>query len=178
MAATAIRPARHEDQQAISDLIRRATLALASEDYSPRQLEGALESVLALDEKLIDDGTYYVLEADGELAACGGWSSRETSLRGRAISGDRRLDPAREAAQLRAFFVEPTLARQGLASLLLKHCEQEARVAGFRALETGATMPGVRLYRSHGFRGALTLEHEMPNGEKLRLAPMHKSLTE
>ena len=176
MAEIAIRPARHEDRQPIADLIRRATLALASDDYSPAQLEGALDTVLALDEKLIEDGTYYVLEVDGALAACGGWSARETSLKGRAISGERPLDPAREAAHLRAFFVEPSLARQGLASRLLTHCEAQALAAGFKALDTGATMPGVRLYRSHGYRGAMTLEHVMPNGEKLRLSPMHKSL--
>ncbi|MEM6935877.1 MAG: GNAT family N-acetyltransferase [Pseudomonadota bacterium] len=176
MADIAIRPALPQDQPAINDLIRRATLALASDDYSPLQLEGALDSVLALDEMLIDDGTYYVLEVDGKIAACGGWSARETSLKGRALSGERRLDPSREAAHLRAFFVEPDKARQGLASRLLAHCEDQARAAGFKTLETGATMPGVRLYRSHGYRGAMTLEHAMPNGEKLRLAPMHKSL--
>ena len=87
MADIAIRPALPQDQPAINDLIRRATLALASDDYSPLQLEGALDSVLALDEMLIDDGTYYVLEVDGKIAACGGWSARETSLNGRALSG-------------------------------------------------------------------------------------------
>ncbi|MFK7958026.1 MAG: GNAT family N-acetyltransferase [Lysobacterales bacterium] len=178
MVDTTLRTATRDDSESINALIRCATLALGGNDYSEAQLDGALESVLSLDESLIDDGTYHVILEGDAIVACGGWSARKTSLRGKALSGDQALDPAREAAQLRAFFVDPDRARQGLASRLLHHCEDQARAAGFSAMETGATMPGVRLYRSHGYRGAMTLEHAMPNGEKLRLSPMHKSLTD
>lgn len=177
MDQTAIRTATADDIPAVEALIREATLALGANDYSQVQLESALASLLALDESLIADGTYYVLEDSNQMLACGGWSARATSLQGRAVSGDRRLDPAKEAAQLRAFFVRPDRARQGLGSRLLEHCEDAARLEGFTSMETGATMPGVRLYRRHGYRGGMTLEHILTNGEKFRLSPMHKSLT-
>ncbi|MEM9532195.1 MAG: GNAT family N-acetyltransferase, partial [Pseudomonadota bacterium] len=88
----------------------------------------------------------------------------------------RRLDPSREAAKLRAFFVRPSHARQGLGSRLLTHCEAQARAAGFSEIETGATLPGVRLYRERGYRGALALNHRLSNGEEMRIVPMHKQL--
>lgn len=159
-------------------LTRLSTLALAADDYEPHQLEAALRGILAVDPQLVADGTYALIEQAGQLLACGGWSRRVTRFGddGMPQPGTRELDPLKESAGLRALFVHPDHARQGLASRLLAHCEAQARQAGFRQMEAGATLPGVRLYRHHGYSGALALEHQMPGGATMRIVPMHKDL--
>jgi GNAT superfamily N-acetyltransferase len=126
-------------------------------EYTPEQRERALEVVFGVDTQLIEDGTYFVAESNREgkpvIAACGGWSKRKTLFGGDRFAGreDSLLDPARDAAKIRAFFVHPEWARQGIGSRLLEVCEAAARGAGFRRLEMGATLAGVPLYRARGY---------------------------
>jgi GNAT superfamily N-acetyltransferase len=129
---------------------------------------------------LIADKTYYVLEdADGTLAACGGWSWRRTLYGGdhhHASRDAERLDPATEAAKIRAFFVHPQWARRGLGTRLLKACEQAAWDAGFRCCEMGATLSGVPLYERHGYRRTAEILVDLPGGERLPVVRMEKVL--
>src|SRR5450755_955342 len=120
-------------------LIESSVCELHTAHYTPAQIELSLANVYEVDTVLIDDGTYYVLEEDGEIVACGGWSKHATLCAGHnfARPADELLDPAQDAAKIRAFFVRPCHARRGLASLLLEHCEAEARAAGFRRAELG-----------------------------------------
>jgi GNAT superfamily N-acetyltransferase len=144
------------DIPALQQLIRTSVRALQPE-YTPEQRERALEVVFGVDTQLIEDGTYYVAEAgaDGKppIAACGGWSKRKTLFGSDRYAGreDSLLDPLHDAAKIRAFFVHPEWARQGIGSRLLEVCETAAREAGFRRLEMGATLAGVPLYRAHGY---------------------------
>ena len=153
----AIREARQEDAAALRRLIEESARGLQANDYSAAQIEGALGHALGLDTQLIEDGTYFVAEARGlgsdsktsELAGCGGWSKRKT-LFGSDHGPHREaglLDPATDAAKIRAIFVHPAWARRGLGSLILRHCEQAARAAGFMELEMGSTLTGCRCIR-------------------------------
>ena len=151
---TTIRRATREDVPALTALIGRSVRELQREDYSQQQLERALQTVYGVDTTLIDDGTYFVIEMDGDIAACGGWSKRQTLSGGDHWTrrDDTVLDPATDAARIRAFYVDPARARRGLGTLLLETCETAARAAGFRRFEMAATLTGVALYEARGYR--------------------------
>lgn len=175
-AAIALRRATRADGTAIAALIARSARGLAVGDYSAAQVEAALQGAFGLDTQLIDDGGCWVAECAGELAGCGGWSSRRTLFGGDAGSArdGRLLDPARDAARIRAFFVDPRHARRGIGSALLERCEREARAAGFTAFELMATLPGVRLYEARGYRAGAPLEHPLAPGLTIRFVPMRR----
>lgn len=156
---------------------------LQSADYSPAQIEGALQSIYGVDSQLIADGTYLVAEVLGSRArstivACGGWSTRKTLYGGDqyAAREDSLLDPKRDAAKIRAFFVHPGWARRGIGSLILDACENAARRAGFTRLEMGATLSGVAFYKAKGYLEVENQEVPLENGETLPIVKMVKRM--
>jgi GNAT superfamily N-acetyltransferase len=183
-----LRTATAADQGAIRELIAASVRGLQHE-YSEGQREQALASVFTPDTQLIADGTYFVLETGdgsvlespgGGLAACGGWSWRRTLYGGdhhHASRDSGQLDPARDAAKIRAFFVRPQWARRGLGTRLLEACEQAARDAGFQRAEIGATLSGVPLYERRGYRRVADILVDLPGGERLPVVRMEKALT-
>ena len=177
-----LRLATDEDIPALHQLIEASVRGLQTNDYTPAQIEGALGTVLGLDTQLVRDQTYFVAEADclargrARLAGCGGWSKRRT-LFGADRGPDRELellDPQKDAAKIRAIFVHPDFARQGLGTLLLARVEAEARGTGFRRFEMGSTLTGVALYRSKGYVALEDLAVPLPNGEALTVIRMVK----
>jgi GNAT superfamily N-acetyltransferase len=175
-----LRTATAADLDAIRELIAASVHGLQHE-YSEGQREQALASVFTPDTQLIADGSYFILEvADGTLAACGGWSWRKTLYGGDHHHPSRdaaRLDPATDAAKIRAFFVHPQWARRGLGTRLLAACERAAWDAGFRRCEMGATLSGVPLYERHGYRRVADILVDLPGGERLPVVRMEKRLT-
>lgn len=148
-----IRAAIAADIPALENLIARSGIGLSAGFYTPEQAEAITHDVFGVDSQLVQDGTYFAIEDGGRIVACGGWSKRSTPFGGDAhkTAPDRLLDPATEAAKIRAFFVDPDMARRGLGSMLMRHCTEHALAAGFTSLELTATMPGVPLYTAHGF---------------------------
>ncbi len=154
---------------------------LQAGDYTQAQIEGALGRVLGLDTQLIEDQTYFVAESwdnAGALAAvgCGGWSYRKTLFGSDHGPGREAalLDPAVDAAKIRAIFVHPDWARRGVGSLILKHCEDAAVAAGFRCFEMGSTLTGVPLYSLKGYCEMERIAVPLPNGEALPMVRMRK----
>src|SRR3954470_24046122 len=145
--------------------------------YTPAQLEAALGTWLGVDTRLVEDGTYFVVEADGVMVGCGGWSKRKTPYGSDHRPGreDALLDPKTEAAKIRAFFVHPDWARRGIGSMIMEECERAAQSAGFTQLEMGATLSGVPLYEKHGYVGAERVELPLGNGETLPILRMTKA---
>jgi len=146
--------------------------------YSSEQVEAALGNALGVDTQLVRDGTYFVVEAGSELVGCGGWSRRKT-LYGSdhvhaTVKDDSWLDPERDAARIRAFFVHPNWARRGIGSLILRTCEKEAARFGFSRLELASTLPGEPLYRAHGYQEVERLSVPLPNGLGLPIIRMTK----
>ena len=174
-----LRTATAADLEAIRRLIAASVCGLQHE-YTEGQREQALASVFTPDTQLIADGTYFVLEApDGALAACGGWSWRKTLYGGDHHEASRdagRLDPASDAAKIRAFFVHPAWSRRGLGTRLLEACERVAWDVGFRRAEMGATLSGVPLYERHGYRRVADILVDLPDGERLPVVRMEKVL--
>ena len=113
----------------------------------------ASHTIMGLDTALVDDGTYFVVEIDGRIAGCGGWSRRATMYGGDHSPGrdDELLDPATDPARVRAMYTHPDFARRGVGRTVLELCERAARAEGFRRLELVATLAGEPLYRSFGF---------------------------
>jgi GNAT superfamily N-acetyltransferase len=151
--AFTIRHAVPADIIALERFIEQSARGLNGDFYTPAQLDAVTREVFGVDSQLIADGTFFVVEHGAELLACGGWGKRSTGCGGdkHKSAPERLLDPARDAARIRAFFVAPSMARRGIASMLLAHCERQAAAAGFSEVELVATMPGVPLYRSRGF---------------------------
>lgn len=173
-----LRLATLDDRDAISALIIESARHLSRDDYTETQIDAAIRFVYGVDSDLIRDGTYFVIERDGALIACGGWSKRRTLFGGDQYGARDTgfLDPTTEAAKIRAFFVHPDAARQRLGRAILEACENAAREAGFHTLQLMATLPGLKLYRACGFVGDERVEHITPHGIALTFVPMTKSL--
>ncbi len=171
-----LRLATPEDIPALDQLMRRSVRSLSAGYYTERQIELSLIHVFGIDTQIVADGTYFVAEANGQIAGCGGWSKRRTLYGGdQAKEGeDSLLDPATEPARIRAFFVDPDFARKGIGRQIIEACEAAARAAGFTHLELGATLPGVPLYAKLGYNPIEHIEHPMPEGEVLPIVRMGK----
>lgn len=148
-----LRVATTDDVPALNNLIAASVHGLSAGFYTQAQVDAALAHVFGVDTQLIADGTYYVMDGPSGPAAAGGWSGRRTLFGGDQMKGsaDPLLDPAMEAARIRAFFVHPDWSRRGLARRLYAECASAARAAGFRRFELMATLPGEPLYVALGF---------------------------
>jgi GNAT superfamily N-acetyltransferase len=169
-------------------LIDRSVRELQINDYTPAQIDEALRTYLSLDTQLITDQTYFVVEdpvatPDAPLVASGGWSKRRTLCGGdNSLGGDNNpagrdsslLDPATDAAKIRAFYVHPDWARRGIGSKILELCENSARAAGFTRFEMGATLTGVPLYARHGYVEVERAGLPFSNGDLLAIVRMVK----
>jgi GNAT superfamily N-acetyltransferase len=180
-----LRKATPADAPRLREVIEASVRGLHADDYSPAQMEGALQSVYGVDSQLIADGTYLVVEVldsnqdsetNPEIVGCGGWSKRKTLYGGDQFSAreDSLLDPASDAARIRAFFVHPNWARRGIGSMILEACENAATRAGFTRLEMGATLSGVAFYQAKGYAALENLEAPLGNGEALAIVRMAK----
>ena len=191
MAATSgtrLRLAMPEDVPVLRELIEASARGLQTEDYTPAQIEGALKTVFGVDSQLIADGTYIVAEApldqkgsgrrtaEWMVVGCGGWSKRKTLYGSDRWTGreDVLLDPRRDAAKIRAFFIHPAWARQGVGSMILKACEEAARAAGFSRYEMGATLTGAKLFGARGYMAVKPISIPLINGERLPVIHMEK----
>jgi GNAT superfamily N-acetyltransferase len=175
-----LRAALSQDIPEIRALIEASVRALQANDYSIAQREGALATVFTVDSQLIADGTYFVAATEGgTLAGCGGWSYRRTMYGGDhqvEKTAPEKLDPAVDAAKIRAIFVHPNFARMGLGSLILAAAEEAAYAAGFRRFEMGSTLTGVALYKLKGYRETARLNVPVGDGETIAVVRMVKEV--
>jgi GNAT superfamily N-acetyltransferase len=181
MAVSQIAPQRlavPADIEAISALMKRSVRELFPRFYDARQTASAVIYVADLDTVLVDDGTYYVHEAGGEIVACGGWSRRNRLHAGAGHADDdmRLLDPRTEPARVRAMFVRDDWTRRGLGRAILESCEGAARAEGFTTLALMATLPGVPLYRAYGFEETGRVMVRAPDGVELAGVTMRRPI--
>ena len=186
-----LRLAVPEDVPVLRELIEASVRGLQTEDYTPAQIEGALKTVFGVDSQLIADGTYIVAEAEADsgdrprtanapsglmIVGCGGWSKRKTLYGSDHWTGreDAPLDPLRDAAKIRAFFIHPDWARRGVGSTILKACEDAAKSAGFTRYEMGATLTGAKLFGAKGYVAVKRISIPLVNGESLPVIHMEK----
>ena len=173
-----LRCAQTSDVAAIQALIARSARHLSVPYYTPEQAEAMIQHVFGVDSQLIADATYFVTETNAQLSACGGWSKRRTLFGGDQTKKgpDPLLDPATEPARIRAFFVDPSMARRGLGRQLMDECLREARAAGFSALELVSTLPGEPLYLATGFTVMERFELDLPGNIRVPVSRMRREI--
>ncbi len=180
----------------LRELIDASVRGLQAQDYTPAQMEGALETVFGVDSQLIEDGTYFVAEAkviggqsiaektsgpksagaSWTIVGCGGWSKRKTLYGSDHWTGreDALLDPQHDAAKIRAFFIHPAWARQGIGGRILEACEIAASTAGFASYEMGATLTGAKLFGTRGYIAVENIRVPLKDGLMLPVIRMAK----
>ncbi|GAA1549521.1 GNAT family N-acetyltransferase [Kribbella hippodromi] len=174
-----LRLAVESDGAAIAQLARGAVEQQFPAYYDAVQTASAAQHITALDTALIDDGTYYVHDAGGEIVACGGWSRRNKLFNASTAGADARLlDPATEPARIRAMFVRADWTRRGLGRAILNACTDAARAEGFTRLALMATLPGVPLYKAYGFTEVEPAQLPMPDGTLLAGVAMERPIEE
>lgn len=173
-----LRLASMDDVPALEELIPLSVRSLQAQHYSPVQMEAALGPVFGVDRQLIADGTYFVVTDEGRIVGCGGWSKRKAVFGGdRARAGqDELIDPACEAARIRAFFVHPDFARRGIARTILSACEEAIVKAGFQSAELVGTLTGEPLYAAFGYEVMERYELPLSGGLKLPGVRMRKRM--
>ena len=173
-----VRKATLDDVPVLERLIAESARVLTRPDYTDSEIEGAIGTAWGVDTELIRDGTYYVVETEADgVVACGGWGRRKTLFGGDRHQGRESevLDPSRESARIRAFFVRPNWTRRGIGRHLLERCEEEAKSYGFQSAELVATLTGQRLYRAFGYVGDERVDYPLPNGMTIQFVPMRKA---
>jgi N-acetylglutamate synthase-like GNAT family acetyltransferase len=173
-----LRVATVDDEAAVERLMKESAAILFPRFYDALRAASALRYVAQADPLLLRDGTYFVLESGDQMVACGGWSRRDRMYTGSGDGADdaRALDPATEAARVRAMFVRADWTRRGLGRRILEACEAAARAGGFRDLTLVATLPGVPLYLAFGFQPVDELEIELPDGVRIDCVSMTKPI--
>jgi GNAT superfamily N-acetyltransferase len=172
-----VRNAILDDYIALTNLIALSARKLSAQVYTTAQIEGALRGTYGVDSQLVKDGTYFVVEDDKQIVGCGGWSRRRNIFGGDSFGqrDDAALDPRVDAAKIRAFFIHPDHARQGIAKLILTHCEAEAIAYGFSRFELMATLPGLPLYASQGYEQGIPITHALDDDLTIEFVPMTKA---
>ena len=170
------RLATFDDIPVLQQLIELSVRGLSTGYNTPGQIESAIKYIFGIDTQLIIDGTYYVAQIDDTIVGCGGWSKRNTLYGGDQHKEveDPLLDPAHDAARIRAFFVHPDWARRGIGKHIMQVCENAAQSNGFTSFQLGATLPGVPLYEVMGYQAVEHINQPMPNGEALPIVKMNK----
>lgn len=175
------RLATRDDMPAIMSLMKLAIAENMKAFLSPAEISAA-QATMGLDTTLIDDRTYFIIEAvrDGEthMVGCGGWGKRKTLYGGNHTIGrdDSFADPATDAARIRAMYTHPRWTRRGIGTLLLDLGEAAARAAGFKSIELGSTLPGEPLYAARGYREVSRDEQITESGAKNVIIVMRKTL--
>lgn len=171
------RIATEADLPALGALMELAIDKLQSDVLTPEQVR-ASHAVMGLDTQLIADRTYFIVEDDGSLAGCGGWSARSTLYGGDHSAGRdaQLLDPAADAARVRAMYTHPDHVRKGVGGMILSLCEDAARNAGFSRVEMMATLAGKRLYEVAGYVPLGPIIHDEAGEVPVPLIRMGKPL--
>lgn len=170
------RLARREDFDTLKPLMDLAIGENLKAFLTDEQIQSS-RTIMGLDTQLIDDGTYFIVEIDGELAGCGGWSRRATMYGGDQTPGRSAtlLDPSKDPARIRAMYTHPNHTRKGVGRYIISLCEAAARAEGFTRMELVATLSGEPLYKTCGYTAYENLVDDR-GGAGVPLLRMRKTL--
>ena len=172
------RLATEDDQTSLAALMALAIDVLQQDFLSEAEI-AASRAFMGLDTRLIADQTYFLVEEDERLAGCGGWGRRATLYGGdhsTTLQDAALLDPAKDAARVRAMYTHPAHVRRGVGRLILSLCEIAAAEAGFKEVELMATLSGVPLYEACGYESIEHTSSSTTDGVSVPLLRMKKSL--
>lgn len=171
------RQATRDDIPVLTEIMNASIKGLQTGFLTQAQITASFE-LMGMDTQLIDDGTYYAILSGDTIVGCGGWSRRATLYGGNHTRGRdaSMLDPATDAARVRAMYTHPDWARRGIGRLIMHLCETKARAEGFTRFELMATLSGEPLYRTCGYEPIVHEEVETSGGVKVPLIKMGKEV--
>jgi GNAT superfamily N-acetyltransferase len=171
------RLATRDDLPLLLPLIEAAIDELQRGFLDEAQIKSS-HAIMGIDTQLIDDGTYFVVELDGQIVGCGGWSRRATLYGGDHSSGRDAalLVPGLDPAKIRAMYTHPAFTRRGIGRLVISRCEMAAAAEGFTAMELMSTLSGRPLYEAAGFLPLEDIE-DTAGGTPVPLVRMRKILS-
>jgi len=177
--SSVLRLARLDEADRVDALMKASTRDLFPGFYDAKRTASSVRYIASVDRTLIEVGTYFVVESNGVLVACGGWSRRNKLYTGSGDAAEdaRLLDPLTEPAHVRAMFTRADWTRRGLGTRILEACEAAAKAEGFRRLSLMATLPGVPLYERYGFQGLGHKLVKMPDGITVDAVEMEKPIS-
>jgi len=171
------RLAKYEDIPAVKGLMEQSIAVLLGNYVNEEELEASFES-MGLDDQLILDKTYFLINFEGILVGCGGWSNRKTLFGGNHTPNRSNdfLDPNHDAAKIRAMYTHPDWARKGIGTFILELAEKEACNAGFKRCELMATLSGIYLYKRRGYKVDEEIFYKSKKGNSVKMYKMTKFL--
>lgn len=171
------RLANSDDIPAVKGLMEQSIAKLLGNYVNEEELEASFES-MGLDDQLILDKTYFLIDFEGILVGCGGWSNRKTLFGGNHTPNRSNdfLDPNHDAAKIRAMYTHPDWARKGIGTFILELAEKEACNAGFKRCELMATLSGIYLYKNRGYKIDEEIFYKSKKGNSVKMYKMTKFL--
>jgi GNAT superfamily N-acetyltransferase len=171
------RLANSEDIPDVKGLMEQSIALLLGNYVNEEELEASFES-MGLDDQLILDKTYFLIDFEGILVGCGGWSNRKTLFGGNHTPNRSNdfLDPNHDAAKIRAMYTHPDWARKGIGTFILELAEKEACNAGFKRCELMATLSGIYLYKRRGYKIDEEIFYKSKKGNSVKMYKMTKFL--
>ncbi len=170
--------AKISDVDILEKLIEKSAKSINSFYYSESEINAALGNAWTVDKQLIIDKTYWIVKnSQEEIVGCGGWSKRRLLFgKSNNIHSNNELIPGVDSARIRAFFVHPNYTRMGIGKELLKKCETEAILKGFKSFELVATLSGEKLYTSNGYKKIKSYKVNLAAGITNKVISMYKSI--
>ena len=171
------RLANSEDISAIKGLMEQSITRLLGNYVNEEELEASFES-MGLDDQLILDKTYFLIDFEGILVGCGGWSNRKTLFGGNHTPNRSNdfLNPNKDAAKIRAMYTHPDWSRKGVGTLILEIAEKKASNSGFKRCELMATLSGIHLYKARGYKIDDEIIYKSKKGNSVKMFKMTKHL--
>ena len=171
------RLANSKDIPSIKRLMEQSITGLLGGYVNQEELEASFES-MGLDDQLILDQTYFLIDFEGILVGCGGWSNRKTLFGGNHTPNRSNdfLNPNNDSAKIRAMYTHPDWARKGIGTLILRLAEKEASNAGFKRCELMATLSGIYLYKNRGYKIDEEIFYKSKKGNSVKMFKMTKFL--
>jgi GNAT superfamily N-acetyltransferase len=175
MAASSfnLRRATRSDERETLAMQARAFRMLARGFYEANVIESFIRHIGTMDTSLLDEGHYFVGEADGQIVASGGWSLRKPRYESFAADG---ADECRAEPVVRGVFVHPDHAGCGLGRALVQEVEADLVAAGHRSVSLMATLSGIPFYSRIGYGTGEPITIDLPDGCVFRALGMRKVL--
>lgn len=155
-----IRRSSPSDRDPLLALQHNSMRVLGRACYDDDVIETFIKEVGTLDERLIEDGTFFSALVGETLVGCGGWTLRTPSyashMQPDAVRGLRPM------VTIRSVFVDPAFARQGIARRIMAEIEADIVAAGYERASLGATLNAIPLYRMLGYRSGAPVVLRLP----------------